>query len=718
MEAAIDWNSRCRPPLDEAEIHRVVTDLSEKDRREALAVEASWEALVPLGEGILPPFPVDTLPIWLGEFVVAVAEDTQTPVDMAAMLALATIGASVAKTVVVRAKETYFEPTNLFVVVSMPPGNRKSAVFAAVTRPMKDYEAALVEKLKPELAQSDSEARIRQARLDKLESDAAKEMDPDKQKALNTAATELAKEIATAAIRFPPRLVVEDVTAERLTTLLMQNGGRLAIMSSEGGLFELIAGRYSKNSEPNLDVFLKAHSGEDLRVDRVNRPPDFVREPALSMGQTVQPAVIRGMAKAPGFRGRGLLGRILYSNPKSLVGRRKPDGNPVPAPVSSLYHDRVTRLIGLQPAAGPRPHELQLAPAARKAWLDFGNWLEPQLDEFGALGSIADWASKLQGAALRIAGILHMADQSGTMTGFTPIIAGPVMDRAVRIGKYLIDHAKAAFNEMGADPVVEAARMLLKWIEKHSQTKFSKKEAFDGIRGRFQKSEDLNPAIKVLVEHGYIRERKVPERKGSGRKPSPVYEVNPVVHNRCKSAPTDPEINLADTAESRVRSIYESVTTYDEQGSGLADNNPPIPLIVDAQVMPMGGESHLADLAEQSVTSISGDPVVEKNRRAGFNPQLADLAEGPVRSIFTSLDIKEDRSTVTLGQLPPNPQNSVFPAVVPGNELQDSAKSAEFDVASIDPHPAAFLPPVQPSSSPETSTKAASAASEYEEFDF
>jgi replicative DNA helicase len=51
-----------------------------------------WEPPVPLGvAGEVPLFPVEVLPAWLEEYVAAVATATQTPPDLAGMLALAVL---------------------------------------------------------------------------------------------------------------------------------------------------------------------------------------------------------------------------------------------------------------------------------------------------------------------------------------------------------------------------------------------------------------------------------------------------------------------------------------------------------------------------------------------------------------------------------------------------------------------------------------------------
>jgi len=49
----------------------------------------------------------------------------------------------------------------------------------------------------------------------------------------------------------------------------------MAWLSSEGGVFDLLQGRYSKDI-PNLELALKAHSGDAERVNRGSRPPVFL----------------------------------------------------------------------------------------------------------------------------------------------------------------------------------------------------------------------------------------------------------------------------------------------------------------------------------------------------------------------------------------------------------------------------------------------------------
>jgi hypothetical protein len=220
-----------------------------------------------------------------------------------------------------------------------------------------------------------------------------------------------------------------------------------------------MAGRYAGHGAPNFGIYLRGHAGDTLRVDRVGRPPEFVPQPALTLGLAVQPDVLRGLIDKPGFRGRGLLGRFLYSLPQSLLGSRDTDAPPVPQAVRVAYRGSVMALLdlpfGTDDAGNPAPHVLQLSADARTTLQAFDAWLEPRLAAFGELGHMTDWAGKLVGAAARIMGLLHMAEHAHEREPWQIPIQVRTAEQAIRIAKYLIPHARAAYAEMGSDPVVE-----------------------------------------------------------------------------------------------------------------------------------------------------------------------------------------------------------------------------------------------------------------------
>jgi hypothetical protein len=497
-----------------------------------------WELPLPFQEFDLPPFPTEALPSWLRAFVEAEAVATQTPPELAGMLGLACCAVALARRVEVQVRCGWREPVNLFTLVVQPPGTRKTQVLRDVTAPVEEYERREVERMRPEIAEAASRVEVSRRRLEHLRERAAKVTESAQRAALEREAGEQARELAALQVPVLPRLLADDASPERLASLLCEQGGRMGVLSAEGGVFELMAGRYSAAGMANLEVYLKGHAGDALRVDRVNRPAEFVQQPALTLGLAVQPDVLRSLANRPGFRGRGLLGRFLYALPPDLLGRRRIDAPPVPDAVREMHQRHMTALLQIPTAtdhlARPIAHLLVLAPAAVRLLDAFAEWIEPQLGQWGTLGTMTDWGGKLVGAVARIAGVLHSAEHAAAEPWATAITA-ECMERAIALGHWAIPHARAAFAEMGADPEVEDARHILAWIERHGAPEFTKRDCFEGVKSRFRQVAAMEPALRLLVEHHYLREQPTEGSRERGRPPAALFAVNPRAHNSHKS---------------------------------------------------------------------------------------------------------------------------------------------------------------------------------------
>jgi replicative DNA helicase len=494
-----------------------------------------WQPPVPLGtHAALPAFPVGVLPAWLGEYVTGVATATQTPPDLAGMLALAVLAAVAAGTVEVQPRPGWREPLCLFVAVGMDAGARKSGVFTALTRPLVAFERDQAAAALPAITEAATLRRIAEQAAQHAETAAGRAAAGEQADERRAEAIARAAEATNLTVPPVPRWLVDDATPEALAGLLAAHG-RIALLSPEGDVFDQMAGRYNQTAGPNLGVYLKGHAGDLLRVDRRGRPPEYVERPCLTIGLTVQPDVLRGLADRPGFRGRGLLARFLYALPASLVGRRQPGAPSVPASLVDRYEVELTTLAAslTTPAslAGDGPVLLTLDPDAAEILLDFEGHLEPRLAAgTGDLGHLAGWAAKLTGATCRLAGLLHLA--AHLRDGWARPVDADTFTAAVRLAGYLVEHALAVFDLMGTDPRVDDARWLLDWIQRTGRDTFTRRDAHVAApRGRFPKASDLDPPLALLEEHGYLR-RADPEPprdpKGRGRPPSPRFLVNPL----------------------------------------------------------------------------------------------------------------------------------------------------------------------------------------------
>jgi len=326
----------------------------------------------------------------------------------------------------------------------------------------------------------------------------------------------------------PLRLWAQDITPERLGPLMAENGERLAILSDEGGIFDLIGGRYS-NGIPNLDLFLQSYSGSSVRVDRQGRSSVYMEHPALTIGLSPQPEILRGLKGKSGFRGRGLLARFLYAVPQSRLGYRTFDTHPIPHSVQAAYMQNIQMLLSIKPETGSdggtRPFVLKLCDQAYDEWKDFSRTVERDMREGGRFEHITDWAGKLPGNVIRVAGLLHCAEHCSNQT-WSKDIQLETMQQALLLAAVLAGHALVAFDVMGSDPELDTARRIWRWIERAKYKTFSARDCFQALKGTYGHMVELNPGFTVLIERCYLTEKPTENKIGRhGRK----FDVNPLL---------------------------------------------------------------------------------------------------------------------------------------------------------------------------------------------
>lgn len=517
---------QCIPPLEDRELENIWVGkqrLYVKMRKQPGYIPPDayngtgsviWETPLPFDEYDLPSFPVDALPETVRRYVLAVAESTQTSVDMAAVEALGVGSLCSQGKYFIQGNADWAEPLNIYTVVILPPAERKSSVLSVMIRPVEEYE-------KEENSRRNAGIIESQMVLSRLEKEKRSLVErASKGKATEEEVRAKATEIAKYEPVKPLRLFVDDVTSEKLTSVLAENKGRAAVVSAEGGIFDIISGLYSRNV--NIDVFLKGHSGDTIRVDRIGRASESIIHPALTMVLAVQPEVLNGLMSNNTFRGRGLTARFLYSMPKSTVGSRSFSTKPIPEGVRDRYRALIETILSSDNEQEP----ISLDDGAREVLEDLFNEIEGRLK--GDLAEISDWAGKFVGAVLRISGILHVMKYP--KDSMFDAVDRETMEHAVIIGRYFLTHAKAAYSLMGADTVNKDAQHLLSFIKRERLAEFSRRDAMRLCRS-FKTADSLQPVLNRLCEYGYIAVKPQEPVSGIGRRPSDVYVTNPAVLN-------------------------------------------------------------------------------------------------------------------------------------------------------------------------------------------
>lgn len=260
-------------------------------------------------------------------------------------------------------------------------------------------------------------------------------------------------------------LTLDDVTTESIAENMNAQNGCISIVSSEGGMVDIISGLYSKLV--NLDIYLKGYSGDSLKVDRIGRDSLYIPNPRLTILLTVQPKVLENFITNSTFEGRGLTARFLYSIPKSLVGSRKFNTEPITYESKQAFISLVNDILNESNQATTYIH---LSDEATSLLEEYHNKFEVRLAT--DLKEIGSWAGKLLGNILRLSAIITRARgiKYDEFLGYKPstddsavwIVQKDDMANAIKVGEYFLEHAQCAFNLLGVDQKTKDAKTLRK----------------------------------------------------------------------------------------------------------------------------------------------------------------------------------------------------------------------------------------------------------------
>lgn len=492
-------------------------------------IEKSFAPFAPFasqGVDSLPRFPIEALPPALENYAREVAESKQVAEDMAAVAALGVVSLAVQGKFQVTATPGWTQPLNLYEIIVARPSDRKTPVLNAVMGPVYEYIQTINELRKEEVKIYNNNINILTKRKNSIIEHLGHSLVMDAKGAKDAKATENdllevqaeLSRLEDAPVR-PLKLLSDDTTPEALARKMADNGGKMAIVSSEGGIFDIIAGRYS--DRVNLDIFLKSYDGESITVDRKSGESLQIPYPILTILLMTQPRVLTTIMENEDFRGRGFLARFLYSIPQSKVGTRRYGTGDISDQAKLAYRVLLKTLLDIPEREDPPC--IQFSMEAHKLSEDFFYWLEPQLTE--ELEPIESWAAKFHGGIVRIAALLHCCQYIGDAASVP--ISGDTFLRARRIGEYFLGHAKAAFCLMGmSEPQEEKdAKYILRRLDTIEGDSTSVKSLYDLCQKKkgFETMELFREVLDLLVSRGYL----YIETVATGGRPSEKVYINP-----------------------------------------------------------------------------------------------------------------------------------------------------------------------------------------------
>lgn len=442
---------------------------------------------------LAPHWPVSMLPDWMADHIRDTAARLQVPEDLCAQLAVGALSAACAGHATV-AVDDWVETLNLFLFCSMHSGAGKSPAEKAMVGPLREWERDRRHRRRDAHDLEVAAWKVAQKKLRKAEDGFAVGSIGDE---------EFAQAVLDASQPMPSefRLLVDDTTPERLVQLLGAHQ-RLALVSTEAGLLDSVAAQFAKAQKPNIDVYLKAWSGDTIIRDRKGGdggPESTVVEDALlTVVLTIQPGVVEKYREtAPELRGRGFFARFMPSLPESLVGGRRFGGRAQVAPSAEVYAEQLSalaeRMASIEDAG--RPMRLHLDDAAAAMFYAWCDDMERKLALGGELAALHDAASKIRSSCLRMAGLLKLArGEQGN------VVDAERMADAIVVAGYWTDHAMLmeGHEDEAQMLAVDCAFHILDWCRKRGLLRVTPRDVYLANRGTYRAVDQLAPGFELL----------------------------------------------------------------------------------------------------------------------------------------------------------------------------------------------------------------------------
>jgi len=442
-----------------------------------------WSTPIPLDTlaAPIPLFPLHVYPQWLRQACQGIAAAIPCPIDYPASFALAIASGMIGATTALRIKGDWTEVPSIYLCAIGKPGSGKSPALKAMMKPVaKMHRQAVHRNEKP--------------------------------------------------------VYVDDVTSEKLASMLNENPrGLLRVTDELTGWINSLDQYKAKGSGSDRQFYLSAWSGNPINVYRKNpdSPPLFVNHPFLSVLGGTQPDVVAA------FRGNndGFSDRILFTYPEAI--RVEKEQWTVPGDDDlAAWADAVEKLhnvgqVNDGPDKPPRPWFLDLNAAGKRQWELFIEWAHAQQADDATPDYMIEPIQKLTNYVPRFAVILHilrhlpLGEDDTFEIRKLPAVGEEPMAGAMALAQYYLDHAMRAYGEMRSSPRLRLMRKIVKWLSDKKVTEFNRRELHRAFRRSVNGSDDLIEPIRELVQTAYIRYKPAVQHAGSGRVGEGSYEVNP-----------------------------------------------------------------------------------------------------------------------------------------------------------------------------------------------
>lgn len=501
----------CSPQVPTEPAHEVTAGAAAKADVEATAREAAVAVAWPEPFDIfgdarpaqLSSPPPGSLPDVLERWSRSEARRKGVSEAFTAAAALAVVAGAIGNGLTIRPRRQDTDwkvPSALWIALVDQPGSGKSPVIAAALKPLNDLDA---------------ERRRAAADQAKLEQ-AARAADPKARKGQLPA-------------KPAPRSLVDNVTMEKLVSLLAENPRGLLQKPDELAALFGALGAYKKSGEGDRGQLLRLYDGGSITVDRQGSGTTHAEKALLSILSGTQPDRIGKVARELGSD--GMLQRFLF-----VLGDEVERGGGVDeAPDEAAARDYLELVRYLATAEMPGRAPVVLAEEAHAVLLEAEGRIRALKHCPGVPGAWAEHVAKWNGTLYRITLAFHAVECwrawnmiDGVFPEFYPQpVSGETARRAALFSGFMLRHALAFYQrffehgESGKD----ARRFAGFILTAPERTAYSRRDVGQAVR-ELRDRRQLYQVTRELEDIGWLRAA-ARDAEGVSK-----WEVNPAVHVR------------------------------------------------------------------------------------------------------------------------------------------------------------------------------------------
>jgi hypothetical protein len=354
------------------------------------------------------PFPVHCLPGAMRDIVESVSALERTPAGIAACVALGILSSALGPKLRIYSHPGKVCSANLYIMGVAPSGTNKSETFRPIAAPLIKYDAERIEHWKSsEQPRILTEQEIVEGKIKWIRRKLCSTSTSDVPEPLVAELQRLlACQVQLKTEGNPPRFIAENITGEKLNSLLDQNNGCISSISPDGrGVVDVILGRYRK-SGTDEDIYIKGFCLEPITSDRVSSGNLTIKEACINVLWLVQPDKLAQMLSKRSLSDGGLLPRFLIYFAEFMP---QPIDRHAPTISSEVIDCWDTLIRGLLDTYRLKDASQILTPTPEVIVLmdnHFNSILERRKTE---LKSLNDYAARWNEQAWRILVVLHAA---------------------------------------------------------------------------------------------------------------------------------------------------------------------------------------------------------------------------------------------------------------------------------------------------------------------